>query len=130
MPEYRLSAGSTRLFGGVALYLQCEFKGNVIRFNCNALTVTTGIKHGHREDAVKIEYAPMGSKILFRILTPDSWIRVVDGPQAMDPDEILGPASDGVRLIRYPFFDSRWVADFDAKLAAAGVVPLLSVGTG
>lgn len=120
----------TFTFDNATMYRDAMF--GVSRTDCRTITITTGVKYAQYDDAVKVVYTEKGKR------TPrgtvlcgaELWIRVVATKDAISPDSGMVPNGDGSRTSRYTSCDPRYRTDFEDKLDASHVTPLISIGIG
>lgn len=116
---------TTLTFTNVSIYRDAMF--GVSRVDCRTLTVLTNQKYAQYNDAVRGQYVERGKRkpVSFVLGGCERWLVVLPTVEAIDPDTSLMLDGSGNCVSRYSSCDSRWRSDFEAKLAACGVKPLL-----
>ena len=118
-------------FENVALYRVGMF--GVSRVDCRTLLIETGMKYAQYDNASRVTYLEKGKRKAhgFMLAEREPWLRVIDGKHAITPDSAMVSTGYGSSTIsRYTSMDSRYVTDFEDKLATAGAPILFETGKG
>lgn len=118
---------TTLNFTNVSIYREGMF--GLSRVDCRTLTVLTNQKYAQYKDAVRGQYVERGKRkaVSFVLGGCERWLVVLPTGEAIDPDTSLMVDGSGNCVSRYSSCDPRWRSDFEAKLAASGVKPLLTM---